>query len=123
MFFFIFFKIVPLLAHWEPPAHANYCLFLPLYPLSVWDLLNAQKEPFHPSSYRGGFDVLVRRIVRGIAAGLGFLHDRTLAHRDVNPSNVALTGHGKPVLIDFGTVWPGHPSPESDSLEFELGTM
>lgn len=30
---------------------------------------------------------------------------------------------GHPVLIDFGTVWPGHPSPEADSLEFELGTM
>ncbi|KAI9619090.1 hypothetical protein KEM48_006369 [Puccinia striiformis f. sp. tritici PST-130] len=85
-------NVVPLLDHWEPPEHPNYCLFIPLYPLSLYDLLNAQTKHFHPSNY-AGFDVLTRRIIRDA------------------------------VLIDFGTVWPGYPSPESDSLEFELGTM
>ncbi|KAA1100039.1 hypothetical protein PGT21_028222 [Puccinia graminis f. sp. tritici] len=115
-------NIVPLLAHWEPPEHVNYCLFIPLYPLSLYDLLNAQKKPFDPANY-SGFDVLTRRIVRDVGVGLSFLHDRSLAHRDINPTNVVLTAQGHAVLIDFGTVWPGYPSPESESLEFELGTM
>ncbi|KAH9449637.1 hypothetical protein Pst134EB_020455 [Puccinia striiformis f. sp. tritici] len=115
-------NVVPLLDHWEPPEHPNYCLFIPLYPLSLYDLLNAQTKHFHPSNY-AGFDVLTRRIIRDVGAGLIFLHDNSLAHRDINPSNVVLTRRGQAVLIDFGTVWPGYPSPESDSLEFELGTM
>ncbi|KAI9610540.1 hypothetical protein H4Q26_006683 [Puccinia striiformis f. sp. tritici PST-130] len=76
-----------------------------------------------PSINYAGFDVLTRRIIRDVGAGLIFLHDNSLAHRDINPSNVVLTRRGQAVLIDFGTVWPGYPSPESDSLEFELGTM
>ncbi|OAV91012.1 hypothetical protein PTTG_04799 [Puccinia triticina 1-1 BBBD Race 1] len=115
-------NVAPLLAYREPPEHVNYCLFLPLYPLSLYELLNAQKKHFHPSTY-AGFDVLTRRVVRDVGAGLSFLHNQSLAHRDINPSNIALTNQGHAVLIDFGTVWPGHPAPESDSLEFELGTM
>lgn len=115
-------NIVPLLAYLEPPQHSNHCLFLPLYPTTLYNLLNEPVNHFTPSNHPA-FNVLTGRIIRDIGSALIFLHTRSIAHRDLNPSNVALTPQGHATLIDFGTVWPGHPPPESNTLEFELGTM
>ena len=57
----------------------------------------ADEGPFHP------VDVLL--VGMQLAAALGHLHDRGLAHLDVKPGNVVL-GDGRPVLIDLGLARP-----------------
>ncbi|KAJ4496991.1 kinase-like domain-containing protein, partial [Lentinula lateritia] len=39
----------------------------------------------------------------GIVAGLAFLHDHDIVHRDVKPENVFLGPGGYPIMGDFGT--------------------
>ncbi|KAG7093438.1 hypothetical protein E1B28_007116 [Marasmius oreades] len=38
----------------------------------------------------------------GIAAGLAFLHEHEIVHRDVKPENILIGPGGYPVLVDFG---------------------
>ncbi|KAL0569354.1 hypothetical protein V5O48_012605, partial [Marasmius crinis-equi] len=38
----------------------------------------------------------------GIVAGLGFLHEYDIMHRDMKPENVLIGPGGYPVLVDFG---------------------
>jgi hypothetical protein len=42
------------------------------------------------------------RVARGVAAALAALHARSVAHRDVKPSNILLAADGTPKLADFG---------------------
>jgi serine/threonine-protein kinase PpkA len=41
-------------------------------------------------------------IMRRIAEGLGYAHDRGIIHRDIKPQNVLFDEDGSPVLTDFG---------------------
>ncbi len=43
----------------------------------------------------------VARLAERLAEALAFLHGRNLAHCDLKPSNVLLTGQGRPLLLDF----------------------
>ena len=62
----------------------------------------ADEGPFHP------VDVLL--VGMQLAAALGHLHDRGLAHLDVKPGNVVLRD-GRPVLIDLGLARPVGEAP------------
>lgn len=60
------------------------------------------------------------RIARQLSDALAYLHRRGLAHRDVKPANIFITGAGDVRLIDFGlAAWidragvPGSPAPKS----------
>jgi hypothetical protein len=44
----------------------------------------------------------VMRWSADLVGGLGAIHAAGLVHRDLNPDNVLLDGHGRPVVIDLG---------------------
>jgi hypothetical protein len=44
--------------------------------------------------------------LRDVCISLSLLHAQRLVHRDVNPRNVRLDGHGRAKLIDFGALSP-----------------
>jgi serine/threonine protein kinase len=42
-------------------------------------------------------------VALGVAAGMEFLHNNEVIHRDLKPQNVFLSPEGRPVVADFGT--------------------
>jgi serine/threonine-protein kinase len=46
----------------------------------------------------------VENILRGLCAGLQYVHEKGLVHRDLKPTNILLTRQGEPKISDFGVV-------------------
>lgn len=44
----------------------------------------------------------VEEVLRGLCAGLQYVHDQGLVHRDFKPTNVLMTAAGVPKISDFG---------------------
>lgn len=44
-------------------------------------------------------------VARGVVEGVRAVHRSGIAHHDIKPDNVIITGDGTPVLIDFGLAW------------------
>ncbi|HQQ64172.1 MAG TPA: serine/threonine-protein kinase, partial [Pseudomonadales bacterium] len=42
------------------------------------------------------------RIIRAVAEGLAFAHNKGIVHRDIKPMNILLNEEGIPKLVDFG---------------------
>ncbi|MBW0536510.1 hypothetical protein O181_076225 [Austropuccinia psidii MF-1] len=114
-------NIIPLLGHLDSPIHSNRCIFLPLYPVTLNYILDATNPSLIPSNFKH-FQLFVQKVFRNITSGLAYLHSQSIAHRDLSPFNIVLSYDATAVLIDFGTAWDGNPSPDSNHLEFELGT-
>lgn len=89
-------------AYLSPPSPFSstrrLTLFTPLYPHSLRSLLSSPL--FVPST--SGFTRLSHALAVQLFEAVEYLHERGVAHRDVGPGNVVLSGEGRAVLIDFG---------------------
>lgn len=81
--------------------------------VSIHDYGFVGEEPFFIMDFiaGGSFEKLIKarlgyqevaRLLAPIADALAYAHDRHILHRDVKPSNMLLTEHRQPVLMDFG---------------------
>jgi WD40 repeat protein len=59
-------------------------------PLSDW--LPARRPTFPEAA----------ELLAAVAEALAYAHEHGIVHRDVKPSNIMITGAGKPVVMDFG---------------------
>ncbi|TFK22856.1 kinase-like protein [Coprinopsis marcescibilis] len=93
---------------WRTLAHANV---LPFLGLAECESLSAA-IPVLVSPYCENGDLTVYldehpysvrpQIVKGVAAGLHYLHGKDVVHGDLKPANVLLNDIGIPVIADFG---------------------
>ena len=52
---------------------------------------------------RKSFDPIeATRLIHGVASGLDYAFQRGISHRDIKMSNVLVSSHGQPKLVDFG---------------------
>jgi len=117
---------------------------MPYTQYTLFELLSSSSFSPHPllsfstanptrSPREDRFNLLAKSIVYQILSALAYLHDprRRIAHRDIKPGNILLTGKGLVQVIDFGIAWKGMDGedvlnddlwPETEKMYFEVAT-
>jgi serine/threonine protein kinase len=124
--------------------------WMPYIQYTLFDLISSSSFSPHPllsfstvhptrSPREDRFTLLAKSIIYQILSALAYLHDprRGIAHRDIKPCNILLTGEGLVQVIDFGIAWKGLNSgkemdgkdvlnddlwPETEKMYFEVAT-
>ncbi|SCV73378.1 BQ2448_7304 [Microbotryum intermedium] len=119
--------VLALLNAYESSTH--YSILTPFYPYTLRALLdNPHFVPSSPS-YAPFALALSRQLVQALHH---LHHNLSLAHRDLNPSNIVIASNGRLKLIDFGCCIPTASSSTSTSdrvvdgpkgLEHDFGTL
>ncbi len=64
----------------------------------------------------------VRAVVAQICAGLGYIHERNLVHRDIKDANVMIDAHGRVTILDFGILRDLNSQEHLTQAGFVMGT-
>jgi len=62
---------------------------------------------------------LIKSIVFQTLIGIAHMHDRGVAHRDINPRNIMIDWDGTVKIIDFGLAWTGGDKDEDGKVWIE----
>ncbi|GAA5872236.1 hypothetical protein JCM1840_004104 [Sporobolomyces johnsonii] len=117
-------NVVSLLnAYLAPPSPSSptprLTLFTPVYPFTLLDLLNSPS--FVPETDPLSFTTLAHSLSYQLLSAVSHLHERGIAHRDINPANIVLSAEGRAVLIDFGIAVEAGDETDGE-MHFEVGT-
>ncbi|CAB1100776.1 unnamed protein product [Ectocarpus sp. CCAP 1310/34] len=73
-----------------------------------------------PAASTGLNEDVARPIIRGLLAGMAFLHGHQICHRDVSLENIVLTVSGEVKIIDFGlALRSGQHRPQGRTAQFD----
>lgn len=83
--------------------------------VSIYELAKDEHGPYIVMEYLSGGDLEKKiaeketfsleetiAIIKPIAKGLAYAHDKGIVHRDIKPSNIILDADGTPKVVDFG---------------------
>ncbi|GAA5908896.1 hypothetical protein JCM8208_005612 [Rhodotorula glutinis] len=94
-------------------------LFMPFYPHTLSDLLVSPS--FSLDTSPSAFPLVASSLAYQLVAAVSHVHERGVAHRDINPNNVVLSGRGRLVLIDLG-IAVEEGDEKAGEMHFEVGT-